>query len=304
MVLRPKVPPESRLRYAVTGARSAERKYWRNCRLGGARARAHLAALLVATMAAGHILGVASAQQGRLDVIVPAFLSVEPAAEVVLPIRITPPDAVPRGGFLKLRGLPATAALSDGHSIAPGAWAIPMTALPNLRILMPVGAKGRSDVLISLLSPDGAVLAEAKATLVVASASPPSNDKPADQKAGVMRIAPAPASPVVSPREPPTGPALTLEARERALRLVKKGDEQLAEGGIAQARLLYERAAEAGLALGAMAMAATYDAAELERLGTRGLKPDREAARRWYERARELGAAEAEGRLRRLGANY
>ena len=97
-------------------------------------------------------------------------------------------------------------------------------------------------------------------------------------------------------------PALGPEAHARALRLVKKGDEQLAEGGVAQARLLYERAAEAGLAHGAMALAATYDAVELERLGVRGLKPDHEAARRWYERARQLGAAEAGERLRRLGA--
>jgi TPR repeat protein len=96
---------------------------------------------------------------------------------------------------------------------------------------------------------------------------------------------------------------LNPEARERALRLVKKGDEQLADGGVAQARLLYERAAEAGLAQGAMAMAETYDPAELQRLGVRGLKPDQEQARRWYERARQLGAAEAEQRLRRLGGS-
>ena len=75
----------------------------------------------------------------------------------------------------------------------------------------------------------------------------------------------------------------------------------MADGGIAQARLLYERAAEAGLAQGAMAMAATYDPAELQRLGVRGLKPDQDQARRWYERARQLGAADAEQRLRRLG---
>jgi TPR repeat protein len=87
------------------------------------------------------------------------------------------------------------------------------------------------------------------------------------------------------------------------MRLVKKGDDQLADGGIAQARLLYERAAEAGLAQGAMAMAATFDAVELERMGARGIKPDHEAARRWYERARQLGAVEAEQRLRRLGGN-
>jgi TPR repeat protein len=96
---------------------------------------------------------------------------------------------------------------------------------------------------------------------------------------------------------------LSAETRERALRLVKKGDEQLADGGIAQARLLYERAADAGLALGAMSMAATYDPIELQRLGVRGLKPDQDQARRWYERARMLGAPEAEQRLRRLGAN-
>ncbi|MBO0766810.1 MAG: sel1 repeat family protein, partial [Hyphomicrobiaceae bacterium] len=89
--------------------------------------------------------------------------------------------------------------------------------------------------------------------------------------------------------------------RQHALRLVKKGDEQLAEGGIAQARLLYERAAEAGLAQGAMAMAATYDPVELRNLGARGLQPDLAAARRWYERARQLGAPEAAARLRRLG---
>jgi len=38
--------------------------------------------------------------------------------------------------------------------------------------------------------------------------------------------------------------------RERAIRLVKKGDEQLAEGNIAAARLFYERAANIGLAPG------------------------------------------------------
>ena len=107
--------------------------------------------------------------------------------------------------------------------------------------------------------------------------------------------------PVSLPSE--TGPKMAPAERERAMRLVKKGDEQLADGGVAQARLLYERAAEAGLAEGAMALASTYDSAELGRLGVRGLQPDAAAARRWYERAQQLGAAEAAQRLRRLGAN-
>jgi hypothetical protein len=261
-----------------------------------------LAVLLAAAMLAAHLPGPASAQQRRPDITVPAVVYVKAAAPAALPIQVAPMEAVPLGGFIRLRGLPITAALSEGHTVAPGAWAVPIAALADLKVLVPAGAKGRSDIVIALLSPEGSVLAEAKATLVVAAASLPATGGAPDQKEAALR-APAPPPPEALPPERKLAqPALGPDARERALRLVKKGDEQLAEGGVAQARLLYERAAEAGLARGAMALAATYDAVELQRLGVRGLKPDHEAARRWYERARQLGAVEAGERLRRLGA--
>ena len=60
---------------------------------------------------------------------------------------------------------------------------------------------------------------------------------------------------------------------------------------------------EAGLAAGALKMAATYDPTELARLEAVAVNPDRNEARKWYERARELGAREAEERLARLGGN-
>jgi TPR repeat protein len=50
-----------------------------------------------------------------------------------------------------------------------------------------------------------------------------------------------------------------------------------------------------------MALAATFDADELAKLGVRGVAPDPKEARRWYERARQLGAAEAAQRITRLG---
>ena len=290
----------------MTGARSGQRRSWRHCGLGRpgglGRLAVHLRlAVLAAAMFAAHHPGPASAQQRRPDITVPAVVYVKSAAPAAIPIQVAPMEAVPLGGFIRLRGLPVTAALSEGHTVAPGAWAVPIAALADLKVLVPVGAKSRSDIVIALVSPDGAVLAEAKATLVVGSASVPAGGPP-DRKEAALQT-PAPPPPEALPREPELAkPTLGPEARARALRLVKKGDEQLAEGGVAQARLLYERAAEAGLALGAMALAATYDAAELERLGVRGLKPDHEAARRWYERARQLGAAEAGERLRRLGA--
>ncbi len=83
---------------------------------------------------------------------------------------------------------------------------------------------------------------------------------------------------------------------------MKKGDEQLALGNVEAARLFYERAADSGYGQAAMALAATFDAGELARLKVLGVLPDAKLAKRWYERARELGAAGADERLRQIGA--
>ena len=84
--------------------------------------------------------------------------------------------------------------------------------------------------------------------------------------------------------------------------LLSRGNDQLQHGNVAAARLYYQRAADTGLAQAALALASTYDPDELVRLSVVGTQPDRELARRWYERARELGAPEAERRLKRLSA--
>jgi hypothetical protein len=270
------------------------------------------ARMLLAALSISIVAGAALAQTSRPTIAVTATVPAEPATQAPLAIRVGPPDAVPKGSFIRIRGLPPTIALSDGHSIAPGSWAVPIAALPNLKITLPAVAPGKSEISITLVGSDGSILAEAKSVLVVAASSPQDSrtqNKSDSPPISILRAgAPLQSSPDTPERTgsqiPPDRPdKLTPEQRERALRLVKRGDEQLTEGGIAQARLLYERAAEAGLAQGAMSMAATYDAAELGRLGVRGLQPDRAAAMRWYERARQLGAAEAEQRLRRLGAN-
>jgi hypothetical protein len=196
------------------------------------------------------------------------------------------------------------AALSEGHSIAPGSWAVPISALPNLMVTLPTTAAGRSEISISLVAVDGTVLSEARSMLVVASPSTPPQGKAAPLS--ILRAGPpVPDASEKVPAPPLAGSSaskLSPAERERALRHLKKGHEELADGGIAQARLLYERAAEAGLPEGAMALAATYDADELGRLGVQGLRADPAAAKRWYEKAEQLGATEAAQRLRRLGA--
>jgi hypothetical protein len=97
-------------------------------------------------------------------------------------------------------------------------------------------------------------------------------------------------------------PVLDQASRTTALKFLKRGDEELAEGRVAPARLLYERAAEMGLAQAAMALASTYDAPELAKPHLRNIPPDPVEAKRWYVRAKILGAAEAAARLQRLGS--
>jgi hypothetical protein len=110
------------------------------------------------------------------------------------------------------------------------------------------------------------------------------------------------AEPVTTP-EPASRPGADgprLSAAETA-GLVARGDDFLAAGDIASARLFFERAADAGDGRAAMRMALTYDAAFLDRAGLRGLGSDSERATFWYRRARELGEGKAEPPLGSLG---
>ena len=229
----------------------------------GARAAARI--LLAALSVWFFATAMALAQTARPTITVAATLPAEPATQAPLAIRVGPPDSIAKGSFIRIRGLPPTIALSDGHSIAPGSWAVPIAALSSLKITLPAGAAGKSEISITLVGSDGSITRRGKiracrrrffaagqpdaeqertsANLNFESGHPASTTFGDD---GTRRCAD-------SARETGKAPP---EQRDRALRLLKRGDEQLAEGGIAQARLLYERAAEAGLAQGAMSMAA------------------------------------------------
>ena len=233
----------------------------------------------------------AEAQQ-RTTVVVPAVVRAQPAARTRLPIEVNSPDAPARNSFLRIRGLPIAAALSDGHAIAPGSWAVPLNVLANLNVILPVGIQGSSDISIVLVSVDGAILAEARTVLAVEVTPVAARPEP---PAAAIGIAPRGGDTVLAPPLPP-------EERERAVGMHTKGQELLERGQVYAARKLFERAAEIGLAQAAVSLAATYDPEELNKLRVMGLPPDPAAARKWYEKARELGAAEASDRLRRLGA--
>ena len=82
--------------------------------------------------------------------------------------------------------------------------------------------------------------------------------------------------------------------------LLRRGDALLGLGDVASARLLYERAAQAGDARGAMGAGKTYDPQFLSQMGARGIRPDAAIAADWYRKAFALGDASAAGRLKLL----
>jgi hypothetical protein len=76
--------------------------------------------------------------------------------------------------------------------------------------------------------------------------------------------------------------------------LVVRGDTLFATGDITSARLFYERATDAGDGQAALRLGESYDPAFLQRAHLRAVRGDPAVAVKWYKRARELGASEAD----------
>jgi TPR repeat protein len=84
--------------------------------------------------------------------------------------------------------------------------------------------------------------------------------------------------------------------------LLARGDWLFATGGVAAARRLYERAADAGDARAAVELGETFDPVFLDHTHVRGIRGELSTAVFWYRRARDLGATGVSSRLERLEA--
>ena len=103
----------------------------------------------------------------------------------------------------------------------------------------------------------------------------------------------------VQPQRIAPPPTRTLDPGEIDV-LVKQGQQFVAAGDFVTARLVFQRAAEAGNAAAALALGASYDPVVLSRLGVRGVDADVGKARAWYQKAKEYGAPDADRRLSTL----
>ncbi len=164
-----------------------------------------------------------------------------------------------------------------------------------------------------------------------AAAPPPQPEKPAEPAAPAQQLASLPApnsspadirpSPVPTANEPaprptdanPAAPPAPVQTAPPSVAkpevvldqneidtLIRRGKNLLNDGDFAAARVLFERAANAGSADAALALGSTYDPNVIKRLGAIMVKPDVDKARKWYQLAAERGSAAASLQLANL----
>jgi hypothetical protein len=180
----------------------------------------------------------------------------------------------PADAMIVINGLAAGWTLTVGRALGADSWQVMAAELHDAVVRPPQGFAGAMELGLELRL---------------------ANDSVADRKTLRLEwVAPAGSQ--------TTRPALVarhLDSDEVAA-LLKRGEGFIASGDLASARLVFQRAAEAGEAQAALLLAGTYDPIALQKLGLQGPKADVEKARTWYQRAQELGSAAAPGRLQLL----
>jgi hypothetical protein len=134
---------------------------------------------------------------------------------------------------------------------------------------------------------------------------PPPAQVPVPAPVVVTQPPPAQVPPVVATREPtpqqrvPDFVTRHLDADE-SVSMLRRADDLIKSGDLSSARLQLRRVAEAGDARAAFTLAGTFDPNVLKALGLQDGTPDIALARLWYERAAQLGSADAPRRLQQL----
>jgi hypothetical protein len=227
---------------------------------------------LIGAAAAASILGILSFEETKS-----AFGLSEPAAAVSAtprnPVRTSkpaeltvPPSAENRPG--KSVAVPDSTADLEQRFLTSG--------LPNQTAKQPSEAPAT----VTAFPPTVPLDANHQASAAEADQAPPFVAKPE-----AVNAAKAPALAPVVPR--PARDTRRLDA------LVGRGEQLLARGEVAAARLFFERAASEGDPRGARGLARSYDESALKALSIVGLEGSNTEAERWYVKAAELEAQQA-----------
>jgi hypothetical protein len=209
------------------------------------------------------------AQVSRVRIAAASIVATVGDGDVPWPIQVTFDGPVARDTKVVITGVPAGAKLSRGAFGTDGAWVVSPSQLDGLTMTLPSDV-GNTKLKVALSTTDGAELAMTTPTLEL------------------------------RPPGPPLSTFGKNDSEEKARNLLDYGEARLKEGDVTGARMFFKRAADAGDAQAALAMGSTFDPRLFASLKVQGMTPDLAAARKWYQRAVDLGSKDANERLDNL----
>jgi hypothetical protein len=203
------------------------------------------------------------------------------------PQRLPPPPEMPRRNIGAPVGIAVAIILvaTIAYYFAVGAWAPPSEPAPA-----PQTASSDPPVVAPPQHDDRATSPQSEISSQHSKASQPARSSEGETVATLQ-----PAEP--GAQLPPASKATRALDPEEIKLLMKQGEQFIAAGDVVTARIVFQRAAEAGDADAAVALGATYDPIVLAKLGVTGLGADVDKARTWYQKAESLGSVEATRRL-------
>jgi hypothetical protein len=193
--------------------------------------------------------------------------------DVPFSIAIDSVDMLPARSIIAIREIPPGATFSQGRPYGSSEWSLTPDEIGDLRLHLPKGVTSGTDMRIELMGADGTILASATTRLEIA-------------------------------QDPRTALVLRSDESDRIDDLIKHGQKMVEVGYLAGARAYFRRAVEAGSGEAALLLGACYDPAFIEKIGAKGIEPDLKEARTWYERAKQLGVADADAKLAQLADQW
>ncbi len=245
----------------------------------------------------------------RIGGTVPAFSGDREVARLQRQLALYP-DAIPEPGVDEVEPLWPILLRIGGVAGAAALVAWLMVAMPGGKLLRsevkPAGEPLPPPATMAAVDSDNENAARYATALLVqhglaetnAQAQPqpqPQSNDPPPLATPQPVFAPAPGA-----MSPPADSVRLQLGNDEIATLIKRGKDFMTNGDLASARLLLRRAAEAGSAEAALALGATFDPLVLRRLGAIGAVPDAAQARKWYQKAVELGSDVASQQLAKL----
>jgi hypothetical protein len=209
---------------------------------------------------------IAYAPLAPMTIVLPERFSVASGERTKFPLQLEPPAREADGLLLVLRGVPDTMILTTGSGIGNDIWLLPAHTADMVEFTVTEPSLKALHLDVEVVALDGQVVGRSVTNIEVS----------ATVAAG--------------------GAPERLQLDERAM--VRLGEMLLDTGDLAGARAVLERAASSGSGLAALKLAETFDPDRLPESGLQPAAADAAMARRWYERARELGNPTAAERLK------